>query len=89
MTAPTTLGIAPLAVRSLMPANYLKRIQQELGRRKSLRQYSDSVISEVVIKGRTTHAIWPVVLKIAQAEKARRDEEQQLNAAYLLQQEQA
>ncbi|MDF7810476.1 hypothetical protein [Hymenobacter sp. YC55] len=82
MTSTTAAPIAPLAVRGLMPDNYLKLIQDQLGRKKT-RVYSDSVISDVVRSARTTHPIWPIVLKLAQTEKLRRDEETRLNEEYL------
>lgn len=82
MTATTAQDIAPLAVRELMPVNYLKTIQSQLAK-KSARTYSDSVISDVVNKARTLHPIWPLALKLAKAEKSRRDKEAALNAEYL------
>ncbi|MBC6988540.1 hypothetical protein [Hymenobacter sp. BT491] len=82
MTALATIDIAPLAVRDLMPANYLKSIQEQLTKKKQ-RAYSDSVISDVVSKARTTHPVWPLALKLAKQEKARRQREEELNAEYL------
>lgn len=74
-------SIAPLAVRGLMPKEYLKQVQVKAARRGL--NYSDTVISSVVREARTTHALWPIVMSLAKAEKRRRDEEAELNAAYL------
>lgn len=82
MTSTAVPEIAPLAVRDWMPGNYLKQIQAKLQRQK-IRLYSDSVISDVVRNGRSTHPIWPIVIKLAKAEKQRRVIEQQLNEEYL------
>lgn len=74
--------IAPMAARYLMPADYLKRIQ-EISLERVGRAYSTSTISFVVTNSRTKHRLWPLVVELAIVEKKRIDREQELNAEWL------